>query len=86
MTNHPTYLALKSKSPEEKARIKEIENITRFETHAILKGIQPDEYMRERVREACIAFYLAHPEEITVPSDILVESGLGSLKGVELNV
>lgn len=86
MNTHPTYASLKSKPPEEKARIKEIENITRFETYAILKGVRPTEEMRERVREACLSFYTAHGEEITVPADILIESGLGAPAGVELNM
>ncbi len=86
MINHPTYISLKSKSPEERARIKEVENVTRFETHAILKGIRPTEEMRERVRECSLAFYKAHPDEIAVPTDTLVEYGFGTLPGVELNV
>lgn len=84
MNNHPTYASLKSKSPAEKARIKERENILRFETYAILKGIQPLEDMRERVREACRTFYAANPEEITVPTDVLMEAGLQA--EVELNI
>lgn len=83
MYSHST---IKTLPAEEKARIKETENITRFETHCIFKGVQPTYDMRTRVSEACRRFYDANPDEITVPTDVLIESGLGTIPGVELNI
>ncbi len=81
-----THSSLKSLPAEKKAEIKERENLIRFETHALLRGIEANDEMRERVKEACLAFYKTNLGEITVPSDVLIESGFGAPKGVELNV
>lgn len=80
---------LKELSAEKKAQIKERENILRFETHCIFKGIEVTNQMREDVKTGCLEFYKAHEGEITVPTDYLLEIGLKSLieaSGVELNV
>lgn len=65
-------LNFKSLTPERKAYIKEVENITRFETHCIFRGIKPDWEMREKVKTGCVEWYRANPDKSFVPPSALM--------------
>ncbi len=56
---------------EQKARLKEAENLTRFETHCILSGIVPTDQMRELVKAGCRQWYESHEETLFIPSSVL---------------
>lgn len=59
-------------SPQEKANLKENENILRFQTYCIFERIDPTEEMLIKVKSDCRKFYEENPEKIMVPKEVLL--------------
>lgn len=64
---------------EKKARLKETENVYRFETWCTLRNIPCTPQMREAVRAGCVEWYKTH-ETLFIPSTALLSfAGVGKV-------